>query len=373
VKHCIERYGQAEVQQWYWEVWNEPNISYWKGTPQEYYKLYDYAVDGVRRALPTARVGGPEQAGGGGKFLHDFLQHCIDGPNEATGKTGSPIDFISFHAKGNPKVANGHQRMGIDRQLNNIESGFSTVAEFPQFKNTPIVIGESDPDGCAACTGPQLAYRNTPQYASYTAEAFSRTLQIASEHQVNFLGALNWSFEFENEPFFAGHRTLSTNGLDLPILNVFRMLSQLHGTRLAVESSGVLQLKEIEKYGVRSDPDINSLATIDDHQLAIVTWNYHDDDVSAPVADVELTLAHLPPHVSLDEYRIDQTHTNPYSAWIQFDSPSNPSPAQLALLHAATRPERIRYDPAWSVEQGELKTDIFLPRQGVSLLVLTFH
>jgi len=59
VLHCVERYGRAEVEQWYWEVWNEPNGSYWKGTPEEFYKLHDYAVDGVRRALPSARVGGP--------------------------------------------------------------------------------------------------------------------------------------------------------------------------------------------------------------------------------------------------------------------------------------------------------------------------
>ena len=81
-KHCVEKWGRAEVETWYWEVWNEPNIGYWQGTPEEYFKLYDYAVDGVRRALPTARVGGPEVAGGpGGDFLRLFLEHCARGVN----------------------------------------------------------------------------------------------------------------------------------------------------------------------------------------------------------------------------------------------------------------------------------------------------
>jgi xylan 1,4-beta-xylosidase len=63
VKHCIERYGQAEVEHWYWEVWNEPNgEAYWHASPEEFYKLHDYAVDAVRRALPNARVGGPDVA-----------------------------------------------------------------------------------------------------------------------------------------------------------------------------------------------------------------------------------------------------------------------------------------------------------------------
>ena len=78
-RHCVERYGKAEVDKWYWEVWNEPNIGYWHGSRAEYFKLYDYAVDGVRRALPTARVGGPETAGGGGEFMREFLNHCAHG------------------------------------------------------------------------------------------------------------------------------------------------------------------------------------------------------------------------------------------------------------------------------------------------------
>ncbi|MDQ3813006.1 MAG: beta-xylosidase, partial [Armatimonadota bacterium] len=85
-KHCVERYGRAEVEQWYWQVWNEPNIGYWRGTPQEFHKLHDYAIAAVRRALPTARVGGPDTAGGGGRFLRDFLEHCLRGANHATGE-----------------------------------------------------------------------------------------------------------------------------------------------------------------------------------------------------------------------------------------------------------------------------------------------
>jgi len=113
VKHCIDRYGQPEVQRWYWEVWNEPNIRYWSGTPEEFYRLHDYGIDAVRRALPGARVGGPDTAGDGGKFMQDFLEHCLRGTNAATGRTGTPIDFVSFHAKGSPRFVDGHVQLGI--------------------------------------------------------------------------------------------------------------------------------------------------------------------------------------------------------------------------------------------------------------------
>src|SRR5262245_44273906 len=101
-RHCVERYGQNEVNAWFWEVWNEPNIGYWRGTPAEFHKLHDYAIDAVRRALPTARVGGPDVAGSGGKFMKEFLEHCLRGTNYATGRIGTPLDFVSFHAKGAP-------------------------------------------------------------------------------------------------------------------------------------------------------------------------------------------------------------------------------------------------------------------------------
>jgi xylan 1,4-beta-xylosidase len=84
-KHCLEKYGRAEVESWYWEVWNESNIGYWRGTPEEFRKLHDYAIDAVRRALPTAKVGGPDTAGSGGRFTREFLEHCLRGTNQATG------------------------------------------------------------------------------------------------------------------------------------------------------------------------------------------------------------------------------------------------------------------------------------------------
>ena len=173
---------RPEVERWYWEVWNEPNIGYWQGTPEEFQKLHDYAIAGVRRALPTAKVGGPDVAGDGGKFLVDFLEHELHGKNFATGETGTPLDFVSFHAKGKPEFVDGHVRLGIADQLRTIDRGFHTIASFPELKNTPIVIGESDPDGCAACQGAQLGYRNTTMYSSYTAASIAREFELADRH-----------------------------------------------------------------------------------------------------------------------------------------------------------------------------------------------
>src|SRR5262245_34982261 len=292
-KHCLEKYGRAEVESWYWEVWNESNIGYWRGTPEEFLKLHDYAIDAVRRALPTARVGGPDTAGSGGRFTRNFIEHCLRGTNYATGKVGTPIDFISFHAKGAPVYTNDHVRMGIANHLRTVEDGFRIVASYPDLKGKPIVIGESDPEGCAACHGPQLAYRNGTMYSSYTAASFARKHDLADKHGVNLEGALTWAFEFEDQPYFAGFRALATGGVDLPVLNVFRMFSHMTGERLSAESDHAVPLDAMLKDGVRGKPDVAAVASLDANKLCVLAWHYHDDDLPGAAAIVELHVSGL--------------------------------------------------------------------------------
>ncbi len=305
VHHLRERYGDAEVKTWLWEVWNEPDIGYWQGTPQEYFKLYDFSVDAVLRALPEARVGGPDSTGPANpkaaEFLRSFLEHCAHQPNYVTGKTGSRLDFISFHPKGSPKWQGDHVQMGIARQLAAIEQGFKIVASFPEWRRTPIILGESDPEGCAACsarTNPQNSYRNGPLYAAYTAETLNNILFLASRERINFLGAVTWAFEFEDQPYFEGFRTLATNGVDKPVLNAFRMFGLLGNERIAATSSGALPSEDVIRDGVRGQPDINVIATRKDHEVEILIWNYHDDDVAAAPTLIDLALSGLPARTS---------------------------------------------------------------------------
>src|SRR4029434_5379286 len=132
--------------------------------------------------------------------------------------------------------------MGIANQLRTIDDGFRIVASYSELRNKPIVIGESDPEGCAACQGPQLAYRNGTMYSSYTAASFARKHELAAKYDVNLEGALTWAFEFEDQPYFAGFRSLASNGIDKPVLNVFRMFSKMRGRRLQVHSDLAVSL-----------------------------------------------------------------------------------------------------------------------------------
>jgi xylan 1,4-beta-xylosidase len=376
-KHCVERYGQAECESWWWELWNEANIGYWRGSREEFFKLYDYTADAVKRALPAARVGGPETAGGpGGTFMRDFFEHCLRGTNHVTGKPGAPLDFLSFHAKGAPKFVDGHVRMGVSNQLRDIDGAFKLIATYPELKDKPIVIGESDPDGCAACQGPQLGYRNGTMYSSYTAASFARKYELADRHGVNLEGVLTWAFTFEDQPYFAGFRQLATNGIDLPVLNVFRMFGKMGGRRLAVESSAAVPLDAMLKEGVRGDrPDVGALAALDSdaRRLTVLAWHYHDDDLPGEDAAVEMKITGLPPAAGaprVEHYRIDETHSNAFTAWKAMGSPQSPTAEQYEKLERAGRLETLGPLEAARVENSTAVVPFKLPRQAVSLIVL---
>ena len=378
-EHLVERYGRQEVSTWYFEVWNEPDILYWHGTPAEYYKLYDYAVAGVRAALPGAIVGGPASTGPANekasKFLDGFLEHCLNDKSAADGKP-IPLNFISFHPKGSPKLVDGHVRMGISNELKATENGFQIVAKYPQLRRVPIILSEADPEGCAGCSmkvNPANAYRNGPMYPTYTAVAMKAMFDLQDAAKVNLLAMVSWSFEFEGKDYFEGFRTLATNGVDKPVLNVFRMAGMMGGERVATNSSGQVPLKEIVSDGVRQGPDIDAFATKAEHEAAVMVWNYHDDDVAAPDADVEVTVAGIPVGVKkvlLEYYRIDDTHSNAYTVWKAMGSPQSPTPEQYAQLKVAGQLELLT-SPTWlDVSNGKVTIGTSLPRQATSLMHL---
>ncbi len=233
------------------------------------------------------------------------------------------------------------------------------MKSFPEWRDTPIILGESDPEGCAACsarTNPQNGYRNGALYAAYTAEALNATYSLAAREQVHLAGSVSWSFEFEDQPYFEGFRELATNGLDKPVLNAFRMFGLLGSERVKVSSTGAIPTDKVLSAGVRQDPNISAIATRKIHEIEILIWNYHDEDVDAPATPIDLVITGLPESSELapkpgapiplspislvamplapislamvEHFRVDSHHSNAFTAWKQIGSPQSPSPEQ---------------------------------------------
>ena len=142
---------------------------------------------------------------------------------------------------------------------------------------------------------------------------------------------------------------------------------------LVTESDGAIPLDEILRRGVRNRPDVGALASREGDQLSVLIWHYHDDDVPGPDAAVNLRLENLPRktgQVKITHYRIDQDHSNAFTAWKTMGSPQDPTPAQYARLEKAGQLATLGDPGNVAIKDTRAMVTMTLPRQGVSLLVI---
>ena len=374
--HANGRYPKVATS-WLWELWNEPDIGYWHGTFADYAKLYDYTEAALHQAIPNAALGGPAVARPDGDFLSQFLDHCATGSNAVTGAIGTRLDLVSFHAKGGVAINDDHVEMNLGNQLRLHRAGFDAVAAHPQFKRTPIYITEADPDGCAACPlgfWPEYAYRNSTAYGAYELAMMKHSIDLAAQVGVRLNGVLTWAFTFPGTPYFPGYRALATNGIDMPVLGAFKLLGRLAGARLPLVSSGARPLDDILTNGVRGQPDLDGMATLDGDAVQVLVWSYHDDIVSIAATPVHLTLrlpASFGSSAQVSHLRVDQAHGDAYTVWVSQGMPASPSAAQVEVLKQAMDPSPLLPDEAVAVTTGgSVEIDFDLPRFGVSLLTI---
>jgi xylan 1,4-beta-xylosidase len=186
---------------------------------------------------------------------------------------------------------------------------------------------------------------------------------------------LSWSFEFEDRDYFEGFRSLATNGVDKPILNLFRMLGLMSGNRVKVSSTGAVPLDTLIREGARETSDIDSIATYAPRQVSILTWNYHDVSAPASSTATSLVVQGIPRGVNrvlLTQYRIDDNHSNAYTTWQQMGSPQHLGEKQYVQLVASGQLQLFT-SPTWlDVHSGTVEFASEMPRQSVALVQLTW-
>ncbi|HHX44505.1 MAG TPA: beta-xylosidase [Chloroflexi bacterium] len=352
--HCVERHGLREVSRWYWELWNEPDIFYWRGTVEEYCRLYDYTVAGLLAAIPQATVGGPGTTSPGrpeaGAFLRTFLEHCTRGVNAVTGARGTRLDYVSFHTKGGgygTEPCAPKKTPSLHTLTRHVAAGLAIIAEFPELCGHEVVLSECDPDGWAAGTtrdNPNLAYRNSEYYASYVGATACKLIDLADERGPRVDAMLTWAFQFEDREYFEGLRTLSTNGVDKPVLNVLRLLGALRGARVALSSDAARD--PLAQEGADTPdvaPDVSGIAALDAcGALRVLLVSHHDDwDVNAATA-ITMTVTGLAPGRRYAVYRlaVDAESANAHTAWQRMGAPAHADADQRTALIDAARLRR---------------------------------
>ncbi|HWD82040.1 MAG TPA: glycoside hydrolase [Kribbella sp.] len=380
VQHCVERYGDEEVKTWLWELWNEPDIDYWRGTLDQYNKLYTATVEAIRAVLPEAKVGGPAVTSGGLNFLKGFLDY--------TSARDEPLDFISYHTKGchfptrdyKPFAEPADEQLSPSstKMLYDLREFNRLIGSYDAYAGLPVIVDECDaavPAHFGRYDNRNYSFQNTEYYPVFQAKLMKKILDLNATETAQVAYATSWSFYFEAERYFEGTRSfLTAGGVEKPLLNAYRMLSLLGPNRIRTTSDAAWQVGELEHTDGSSMPEeVDALASrAADGTVAVLVWRHIDDQYQTSQDETSATVAlrNLPAGTyRLRHLRIDANHSNAFTVWEQLGSPQDPTTAELATIHSRQELEEYEPDRELTVH-GDLSLEVSLPLPSASLLVL---
>lgn len=373
-KHVLERYGEKEVLTWYFTCWNEPNLGgFWhKADLAEHKKLYDHFAAAVKGVNPKIRIGGPSYSSYNTYKKPDtwkgFLEHITHGTNHATGKQGTPIDYITIHTYG------GHSGQGgpmfpypsVDYMLAQQRKLVEMRDAYPALREVPIMIAEwgvTSGGGTTMKKRPMAEVRNTQFSASFLTTMVAKQLawRRAENPRLGDMFLCISGYEVPQQFDFEGKRTVHTlNGFHKPLLNGYKLLARLGGEWVDAR--------------VESDDDeVTVLAARDgaDHLTVLITrfvpeqWRNAGDSRA-----VRLNLStgwKKPADAEITHWRIDEHHSNAYSVFCEMGSPTQPTPEQIQQIRSRMGLETVEPPSRRSVgDTFEMTLD--LPPNAVSLI-----
>ena len=346
-QHVIDRYGIEEVASWYFEVWNEPNLAFWGGKPEQstYYELYDRTARTLKAVNPRLRVGGPATAQAA--WLPDFLKHVK--------QSGTPIDFVSTHVYGDDTADNVFKTTEkIERRdmvCRAVDKSHQEIAASP-FPHLPLVYSEYN-----------ASYANLPNVTDtvFMGPWMANTIR-ACAGKVELMSFWSFSDVFDEQgvvknPFYGGFGLIAADRIEKPAFNAFAMLHKLGDTQLPLKTDSALATRR------------------PDGTVVLALWNYTpplgDTDRYTPGAPsgspkhFEIDLKHLKHGAQATVWRLDQDHGNAVAAFDKMGRPDWPSREQIKALREAGK--LAAPQPA-TLTDGRLSIDV--PPQGLVVVEL---
>ncbi|HYL01414.1 MAG TPA: hypothetical protein VEU78_09465 [Steroidobacteraceae bacterium] len=339
-RHLIERYGIDEVSQWYFEVWNEPNLDFWGGNPRQatYWTLYDHTARSLKAVNARIRVGGPATAQAA--WVAAFIEHCR--------QEHVPVDFVSTHVYGddtskdvfgtNEAISREHM---VCRAVQKVHGEIRASA----MPSLPLIWSEFN-----------ASFANHPQVtdAPYMGPWLAQTVHEC-DGLVDDMSYWTFSDVFEEggvvkTPFYGGFGLLAAGGIPKPAFNAFALLHQLGAERFSPDTEGAL------------------LTRRHDGTLVLALWNYREVGASdTATRKVTLVLKHSAAGTATVQ-SIDGEHGNVHIAYQKMGAPQYPTQGQLAELRsAAALPAPVTR----ALEGGTLTLEI--APDGLTLVTIAAH
>jgi xylan 1,4-beta-xylosidase len=335
VQHLLDRYGIDEVSQWYFEVWNEPNLDFWAGDPKEqsYFQLYDVAARALKSVSPRLRVGGPATAQAA--WVDRFIRHVSE--------NHVPADFVSTHVYGNDlstDVFGTTETIPRNRMVCKAAKKVHDQVKSSEKPDLPIFFSEYN-----------ASYKNEPDVTD--SEFMGPWLADTIRQCDGLMGILSyWTFSdvFEEQgvvqqPFYGGFGLIAAGGIAKPSFNAFKLLHKLGEQRIESQSDSALVTK-------RSDGTV-----------VMAVWNQWLPEESGKSKEVTIKLLGRTGNLHAAIYRLDTIHGSALQRYSEMGKPTDPTRKELDELR---RSAELPPAETKSLTRGEIK--ITLPPQGLAVI-----
>ena len=335
-QHLIERYGVDEVAQWYFEVWNEPNLDFWAGEPKQasYWELYDHTARAIKKVNVRLRVGGPATAQAA--WVDAFIEHCAENT--------VPVDFVSTHVYANDPVQGvfgTDENILRDKMVCRAVSKVHGQIKASSKPNLPLIWSEFN-----------ASYMNETEItdSTYMGPWLADTIRQC-DGLVDLMSYWTLSDVFEEQgvvktPFYGGYGLIAEGGIPKPAYNAFKLLHRLGNQRIAIDSDSALLTKR------------------DDGTLVLAAWNYVSPGQARASKTITLRFKNTKPQRVLISW-LDSGHGDVRDTYLKMSSPRYPTRPEIEQLRkAAELPEP---------EMRKLKNNelaVTLPAHGLALIEL---